>query len=246
MRSMMATIVAPGGGNRAGSVLPLDLPRISAQKYVCLPVALQATSEPNPAREDATMPTMLGTPRRCCDGITRRETLKAGALTALGGLSLADVLRAEESGRAGRGKAKSVIMLYLLGGAPHQDMFDMKPNAPQEVRGEFKPIDTNVPGIQVCEHLPHTARWMHRAAIIRSANHKAGCHNTLPSYTGYEQFLDNIVSTKDSYPPSMGSVCEYLKPADQQDPAYVYMPCSLGWGQSIERPGPYAGFLGKR
>jgi hypothetical protein len=193
------------------------------------------------------MLTMLGSPRRCCDGVTRRETLRVGALSALGGLSLGDVLRAEEAGGAARpGKAKSVIMLYLLGGAPHQDMYDLKPEATADVRGEFKPIDTVVPGIQVCELLPETAKWMHRAAIVRSVNHRAGCHNTLPSYTGYEQFLDNIVTTKDTYPPSMGSVCEYVKPADQQDPAYVYMPCYLGWGQSIERPGPYGGFLGKR
>jgi hypothetical protein len=87
---------------------------------------------------------------------------------------------------------------------------------------------------------------MHKAAIVRSVNHKAGCHNTLPSYTGYEQPLDNIVSTKDSYPPSMGSVCEYLNQSPGVLPAYVYMPCYMGWGQSIRRPGPYGGFLGQR
>jgi hypothetical protein len=194
------------------------------------------------------MITMLGSRRSCCDGVTRRETLKAGALSALGGLSLPELLRAEQS-RATRepsGRANSVIVLYLLGGAPTQDMFDLKPDAPAEIRGEFKPIPTNVPGIQVCELLPLTAKWMHRAAIVRSVNHKAGCHNTLPSYTGYEQPLPDITTTRDSYPPSMGSVCEYLRMAPEDLPAYVYMPCYLGWGQSIRRPGPYAGFLGKR
>jgi len=164
----------------------------------------------------------------------------------LGGLSLPQVLAAEETAATRPGKAKSVIMLYLLGGAAHQDMYDLKPLAPAEIRGEFQPIDTNVPGIQVCEHLPQHARWMHKAALVRTVNHQAGCHNTLPSYTGYEQPLDNIVSTKDSYPPSMGSVCEYLSTRQGVLPDYVYLPCYLGWGQSIVRPGPYGGFLGKR
>lgn len=194
------------------------------------------------------MLTMLGSPRKCCDGLTRRETLKAGALSALGGLSLPQLLQAEQhrSDAALGGKAKSVIVLYLLGGAPWQDMLDMKPNAPADVRGEFRPIATNVPGMDICELLPLSAQWMHRSAIVRSVNHKAGCHNTLPSYTGFEQPLDNIVSSKETYPPSMGSVCEYLNGGKAESPAYVYMPCYLGWGQSIRRPGPYAGFLGAK
>ncbi len=194
------------------------------------------------------MLTMLGSARRCCDGITRRETLKAGALSLGAGLSISENLLSHQAAamQPRAAKANRVIVLYLLGGAPSQDMYDLKPNAPAEVRGEFQPISTSVPGIQICEHLPLSARWMHRAAIVRSVNHKAGCHNTLPSYTGYEQPLDNIVSSKESYPPSMGSVCEYLNPVGGADPAYVYMPCYLGWGQSIRRPGPYAGFLGSR
>src|SRR5437879_3331534 len=124
------------------------------------------------------MLTLLGSPRRCCDGLTRRDTLKAVALSALGGLcNLPNLLRAEESRRRQRpGKAKSVIVLYLLGGAGTQDMFDLKPNAPAEIRGEFKPIPTSAPGVQICEHLPRLARWMHKAALVRSVNHKAGCH----------------------------------------------------------------------
>src|SRR3954453_21610047 len=94
------------------------------------------------------MMTMLGTPRRCCDGLTRRETLKAGALSFLGGaFNLPSLLAAEENRRARPGKARRVILLSLLGGAPTQDMFDLKPNAPEKVRGEFRPIPTNVPGI---------------------------------------------------------------------------------------------------
>src|SRR5438477_2517788 len=130
---------------------------------------------------------MLGSPRRCCDGLTRRETLKVGALSALSGFGLPQFLHAEEAGQVIPGKAKSVILLYLLGGAATQDMWDLKPNAPAGVRSEFKPIDTSAPGVRVCEHLPQMARWMHRAALVRSLNHKAGCHNCLPSYTGLEE-----------------------------------------------------------
>jgi hypothetical protein len=194
------------------------------------------------------MLTMLGSPRRTCDGLTRRETLTVGALSLLGGyFNLPSLLALEEarSRQARPGKAKSVILLYLLGGAATQDMYDLKPNAPSGVRSEFKPISTTVPGIQVCEHLPRSAQWMHRAALVRSVNHKAGCHNCLPSYTGYEVPMPDQ-HPRDSDPPSMGSVCEFLKDGEREFPAYVYMPCWLGWGQAFRRAGPYGGFLGQR
>ena len=100
------------------------------------------------------MLTMLGSPRRCCDGFTRRETLRAGVLSAMGGFGLPQMLQAEQSGLIKDAKAKNVIFIFLLGGTATQDMYDLKPNAPSEVRGEFKPIPTTVPGIEVCEHLP--------------------------------------------------------------------------------------------
>src|SRR5262245_7866621 len=128
---------------------------------------------------------VLGNPRRFCDGVTRRQALTAGALSALGGaFDLPTLLALERKRPAGArpGKARSVLLLYLHGGAPTQDMFDLKPSAPAEVRGEFKPIATSVPGVQVCEHLPRTARWMDRCALVRSVTHRAGCHNTLPSF----------------------------------------------------------------
>src|SRR5437588_7205719 len=108
------------------------------------------------------MITLLGSPRRLCDGLTRRETLKAGALSLLGGaFNLPSLLWAEQNRAAQtrRGKAKSVILLYLLGGAPTQDMFDLKPNAPEKIRGEFKPMASNVPGVEVCELLPRMSQW---------------------------------------------------------------------------------------
>jgi hypothetical protein len=190
------------------------------------------------------MITLLGNPRRCCDGITRRESLQAGALTVLGGLGLGDLLRAEQSRTGRSARAKNVIVLFLLGGAASQDMYDLKPDAPAQIRGEFKPIATTVPGIRVCEHLPGLARWVHKTAIVRSVNHRSGCHNPLPAYTGYEGPVLSLTSTLDTYPPSMGSVCEYLKKGATDLPAYVFLPNYPGWGELSRQPGPYAGFLG--
>ena len=193
---------------------------------------------------------LLGSPRRCCDGLTRRETLQAGALAALGGLSLPQLLASETRSDFKPGKAKNVILLYLLGGAATQDMYDLKPTGPSETRGEFKPISTSVPGVQICEHLPRMAKWMHKVAVVRSVNHKAGCHNCLPSYTGSAQMMPDQ-HPRDTDPPSMGSVVEYLRVKEGRAgadvfPDYVYMPNWLGWGQVFRRAGPYGGFLGKR
>jgi len=101
-----------------------------------------------------------------CDGVSRRNFLSIGSL-AFGGLNLADVLRAEEfQGR--RQSHKAVIMVFLAGGPPHLDMFDLKPGAPVDIRGEFRPIPTNVEGIEICELMPRMAKVMDRLAIVRS------------------------------------------------------------------------------
>src|ERR1044072_1804082 len=105
----------------------------------------------NRARERA-MLSILGGGSKFCDGVSRRNFLKIGAL-GLGGLALPDLLRAEASSGLRKGH-KAVIMIFLPGGPSHQDMFDLKMDAPSEIRGEFKPISTSVPGIQICEHLP--------------------------------------------------------------------------------------------
>lgn len=112
------------------------------------------------------MLTLLGNSQRMCDGIPRREFLQAGGL-ALGGLTLPELLRAEDRANV-RNSHKSVIMIFLSGGPPHQDMFDLKMQAPAEIRGEFSPIPTNVPGIEICEHLPRMAGMMDKLAVIRS------------------------------------------------------------------------------
>lgn len=178
------------------------------------------------------------------DAITRRELLQRQAALALGAgvlPSLAAPARAETS--ASFGKAKSIIFLYLHGGAPSQDMFDMKPKAAREIRGEFSPIATNVPGIEICEHLPGMAHWMHRSAILRAVHHKAGCHNEIPSFSGYESPSGMQELDDRGLPPSMGSVLEYFKPANQSLPAYVSLPNPLNV-QGETGPGP--GFLGRR
>jgi len=120
---------------------------------------------------------------RYCDGLTRRSFLSAGSLAATG-LSLSSLLRAEANGATGS-SSKSVIMVYLSGGISHQDTVDLKPAAPAEIRGEFKPIGTNVPGIELCELLPKLATMADRLAIIRSLVGQRDEHASHQSLTGY-------------------------------------------------------------
>src|SRR5882724_6415659 len=101
-----------------------------------------------------------------CDGVSRRDFLKIGGL-GLGGLSLSQLLQLEC--RAGiRRSNKAVIMIYLVGGPPHQDMYDLKPDAPVEIAGPHKPIKTNVHGAEICELFPQQARIMDKLTVIRS------------------------------------------------------------------------------
>lgn len=117
-----------------------------------------------------------------CDRMPRRNFLKIGAL-GLGGLSLPQLLAAESRSATGRSK-KSVLMVYLVGGPPHQDIVDLKPMAPKEIAGPFKPIATNVPGIEICEHLAQLARRMDRMTVIRSMVGAQDDHNAAQCYTG--------------------------------------------------------------
>jgi len=131
------------------------------------------------------MLTVPGSGIRLCDGVSRRSFLKIGGL-ALGGLSLPQLLQAEANSGTGRGRSqKSVIMVFLAGGPPHQDMFDLKPEAPSEYRGEFSPIRSNVPGIDVCEHLPLLAQRMDRLAVIRSLYGSEGRHAAFQCLHGH-------------------------------------------------------------
>lgn len=117
-----------------------------------------------------------------CDGMNRRSMLKIGAL-AMGGLTLPDLLKVEAA--SGRKSHKAVIMVFLSGGPPHQDMVDLKVDAPVEIRGEFQPIATNVPGIEICELLPQLATRTDRLAIIRSLVGSEGRHAAFQCMTGH-------------------------------------------------------------
>ena len=110
------------------------------------------------------MLTIEGQQRLLCDRIPRRDFLAIGSL-ALGGISLPQILRAERQAPVSQAH-KSIIMIYLTGGPPHQDLVDLKPNAPSDVRGEFQPISTNVSGIEISEHMPRVAAMMDKFSTV--------------------------------------------------------------------------------
>jgi hypothetical protein len=183
-------------------------------------------------------------------GYSRRELLRVGGLSLFGGMTLPNLLKADERTKP-RGAAKSVILFNLLGGPSHQDMFDLKPDAPVEIRGEFKPISTSLPGLQICELLPNTARLMHRASLIRSITHSYNSHNPLAMMTGFPNGENGQLTADRTDPPDIGAVCQYLGIGSQNVPGAVCLPCYPGWGESgqypgIRRPGPYGGYLGSQ
>ena len=164
------------------------------------------------------MLTLRGPNRECRQGISRRDVLRVGAL-GLGSLTLAEILRlreAEAAGTAGqsnRGSGKSVIWIWLRGGPSHIDSWDMKPGAPAEVRGEFRPIPTNVPGIEICEHLPLQASMMDRLAIIRGIKaNDLGDHTPHYILTGFPDRGKR---------PSLGAIASYLNRGQGELPAYA-------------------------
>ncbi len=191
---------------------------------------------------------LLGSPTKTCDGTSRRDILRAGGLTLFGSVTLPRFLEAASlSPQRGKGRAKSVILLNLFGGPSHIDMFDMKPDAPSEVRGEFRPMPTNVPGLQICEHMPRLARNMHRTTLIRTFSHGYNSHNPYGVLTGYNGGNDreNYFSKQTDHP-SMGSVCQYVGMGRGDVPSYVFMPAYPGYSQALRRAGPYGGYLGSQ
>src|SRR6185369_8094550 len=154
---------------------------------------------------DSAMLTIHGSGNRFCDGISRRGFLQIGAVSACG-LTLADILRADETRPDQNFSKKSFINVFLNGGPSHLDMFDLKPEAPKEIRGEFNPIDTNVPGIQICEHMPQLAARMDKLAIIRSLAGIVDEHDSAQTETGWSMNSLRSIGGR----PSVGAVVSKL------------------------------------
>jgi Protein of unknown function (DUF1501) len=162
------------------------------------------------------MLTIPGASVRCCDGLSRRSFLQIGGL-AVGGLSLADVLRAEQVAGASASAAKSVIMVYLTGGLGHQDTFDLKLDAPAEIRGEFQAISSSVPGCQVGELLPLTAECAHRWSVVRSLVGLRDEHSSFQNVTGF-----SMDESQREGKPNFGSIVSHkLGQSDSSVPAFV-------------------------
>jgi Protein of unknown function (DUF1501) len=168
-----------------------------------------------------------------CDGMSRRNFLRVGTL-GLAGLALPDLLRSRASAAASGAVAKNtaVIQIFLSGGPTHMDTYDLKPDAPKEFRGEFKPISTNVAGIQLCELFANQAKVMDKLAVIRglhhtTADHASGAHWVL---TGYPT---SGPLTRNNDRPSVGSVVSKLRGANAPGvPSYVGIPRAANFGQA--------------
>jgi hypothetical protein len=159
------------------------------------------------------MLTFWGKRQRFCDGISRRNFLKVGAFGA--GLTLAEMLRLRAAAGTGLSN-KAAIMIFLPGGPSHLDMYDLKPDAPKEFRGEFKPIATNVPGVQICELFPRQARMWDKLAVVRSVV-AAEEHSDSLVMTGYTENTNHT-----AHHPSFGAVVSKLRQDGATDvPPYV-------------------------
>jgi hypothetical protein len=171
-----------------------------------------------------------------CDGLTRRDFLTIGG-SLLGGLTLPQLLRAEAHANVGSSH-KAIINVFLPGGPPHLDMWDLKPDAPREIRGEFNPIRTNVPGIDICEHFPRIASMMDKFAIVRTLSDCDGNHDAYQCMTGRKKNAQTA-----TYWPMMGSWISRLQgvadPAIPANLSLMYQTGESRWGD------PYGGgFLG--
>src|SRR5262245_44985317 len=166
---------------------------------------------------------------RLCDGITRRAFIQIGAL---GGLTLADVLRLKAQQPAAQASPKAVILIFLEGGASHLDTYDLKPEAPAEYRGEFKPIRTSVPGFQVCELMPRQAQIARHLSVLCGVQAAVDDHVYNEVFTGFP---------KGTARPAWGSLVSRFSPrAGSGLPSYVSLGHPLPEPRECERP-LYAG-----
>lgn len=184
------------------------------------------------------MLTILGPRHKLCDGVSRRSFLKVGSLGLgmFGGLSLPHLLQAEQRNPARR--HKSVIMVYLSGGLAHQDSFDLKPEAPAEVRGEFKPIDTSAPGIQICELLPNLAKVMDKSVLVRSLVGQRDEHSSFHTLTGYPM----NEAQRDGRPNFGSMIAKVQGPVDEVTPPFIDLFPTMQH-RPYNSPGP--GYLGR-
>ncbi|MFN9717625.1 MAG: DUF1501 domain-containing protein [Planctomycetota bacterium] len=179
--------------------------------------------------------------------LSRRRVLRIGAgAGAILGASGSSVINADVTEKL-TARADHCIVLFLNGGPSHLDMWDMKPEAPAEIRGEFAPISTTIPGIPVCEHLPRLARQLHRAALIRSMHHSVNNSHAAAVYaalTGHDRG-EQGGGAKPSDNPSPGSVLARLRPAHNRTLPYISLPYKTkeGAGGPLQ-PGFLAGFMG--
>ena len=177
---------------------------------------------------------------RTCDGKTRRDFLRVGSL-GLAGLSLASFLRAEASSRNQFSRANSVLLVFLGGGISHHDTFDLKPDAPDDIRGNYQPIQTTVPGLQIGERLPQMARVMDRIALVRSAAHNNDHHETATNWV-----LSGRFGTPFGDYPALGAVVAHETGFRGMVPPYVAVPRnpSFTWelGKSAFLGGRYESF----
>jgi hypothetical protein len=185
---------------------------------------------------------------RHCDGLTRREVLRAGAV-GLGGLTLPALLRLEQAAAAAgrKARARSVVLLFLNGGPSQLDMWDLKPEAPEEIRGTFKPIATNVTGTRISEHLPRLARLADKYTIVRSMSHTTGNHPAAAYWmmvgSPIARNAPQVVTMSREDRPHPGAVLAKLLPTPRSVPAFVMAPEAIS-PVGPERPGQHAGFLG--
>lgn len=176
-----------------------------------------------------------------CDGVSRRSFLQAGAAT-LGGLSLPQAMQLEAAGavNASRAKIKNCITLFLVGSPGHLDTWDMKPDAPEDIRGAFQPIETNVPGIEICEHFPRMARMMDKVALVRSLHHKTGASHE----NGQRWMMTGHDFNANNPQPHMGSVISRVFGAKGDLPASIVLPDKIGNTGTSTPHGQDGAFLG--
>lgn len=187
---------------------------------------------------------------------SRRQVLRLGAAGWLG-VEVLELLTGERRARGAnsldsrdrpRQRAKSVIFLHQFGGASHHDTFDMKPKAPAQIRGEFRPIASKVPGIDVCELLPRVANVADKFCLVRSVHHSTSAHNSAAYYslTGHKPLIDIVTANASATDfPAYGAVVDKLAPTSARVPSAVSLPTMIADGP-FRTPGEFAGFLGKQ